>query len=80
LFYSPATPHIWPTIAYGKYCRQPARRPEIIQSHAHSRPDAFGDEFYDEEQSALVHETMKKRYPQMPEERLEQFDAMMEEA
>ena len=31
------------------------------------------------QQSALVHETMKKRYPQMPEERLEQFDAMMEE-
>jgi len=31
------------------------------------------------QQSALVHETMKKRYPQMTEERLEQFDAMMEE-
>jgi hypothetical protein len=31
------------------------------------------------QQSALVHETMKKRYPQMSEERLEQFDAMMEE-
>ena len=31
------------------------------------------------QQSALVHETMKKRYPQMTEEKLEQFDAMMEE-
>jgi hypothetical protein len=31
------------------------------------------------QQSALVHETMKKRYPQMSEERLEQFDAMMGE-
>ena len=31
------------------------------------------------QQSALFHETMKKRYPQMSEERLEQFDAMMEE-
>src|SRR5205814_8498769 len=31
------------------------------------------------QQSALVHETMKKRYRQMTEERLEQFDAMMEE-
>jgi hypothetical protein len=31
------------------------------------------------QQSALVHETMKTRYPQMTEERLEQFDAMMEE-
>jgi uncharacterized protein len=32
------------------------------------------------QQSALVHETMKKRYPQVAEERLEQFDAMMEES
>ena len=32
------------------------------------------------QQSALVHETMKKRYPQIAEERLEQFDAMMEES
>jgi len=32
------------------------------------------------QQSAVVHETMKKRYPQIAEERLEQFDAMMEES
>jgi hypothetical protein len=32
------------------------------------------------QQSALVHETMKKRYPQIADERLEQFDAMMEES
>jgi hypothetical protein len=32
------------------------------------------------QQSALVHESMKERYPQIAEERLEQFDAMMEES
>jgi uncharacterized protein len=33
-----------------------------------------------EQQSALVQETMKKRYPQITQERLAQFDAMMQES
>jgi hypothetical protein len=33
-----------------------------------------------EQQSALVQETMKKRYPQITQQRLAQFDAMMQES
>ena len=33
-----------------------------------------------QQQSALVRETMRKRYPGMPEERMARFDAMMQES
>ena len=46
--------------------------------HIHDQMHSVMDSMT-KQQSALVHETMKKRYRQMPEERLEQFEAMMED-
>src|SRR5438045_9782362 len=60
----------------------PASRQDVLKlfkvMHIHDQMRSVMDAMT-KQQSALVHETMKKRYPQMTEERLEQFDAMMEE-
>ena len=61
----------------------PASRQEVLKlfkvMHIHDQMRSVMDSMT-KQQSALVHETMKKRYPQIAEERLEQFDAMMEES
>ena len=61
----------------------PASRQDVVKlfkvMHIHDQMGSAMDSMT-KQQSALVHETMKKRYPQMPEERLEQFDSMMEES
>jgi hypothetical protein len=61
----------------------PARRQDVLKlfkvMHIHGQMRSVMDSMT-KQQSALVHETMKKRYPQIAEERLEQFDAMMEES
>jgi uncharacterized protein len=60
----------------------PASRQDVLKlfqvMHIHDQMRSVMDSMT-KQQSALVHETMKQRYPQMPEERIEQFDAMMEE-
>jgi len=61
----------------------PASRQDVLKlfkvMHIHDQMRSVMDSMT-KQQSALVHETMKKRYPQVAEERLEQFDAMMEES
>jgi len=61
----------------------PASRQDVLKlfkvMHIHDQMRSVMDSMT-KQQSALVHETMKKRYPQIAEERLEQFDAMMEES
>jgi hypothetical protein len=61
----------------------PANRQDVLKlfkvMHIHDQMRSVMDSMT-KQQSALVHETMKKRYPQIAEERLEQFDAMMEES
>ena len=61
----------------------PARRQDVLKlfevMHIHDQMRSVMDSMT-KQQSAMVHETMKKRYPQIAEERLEQFDAMMEES
>ena len=61
----------------------PASRQDVLKlfkvMHIHDEMRLVMDSMT-KQQSALVHETMKKRYPQIAEERLEQFDAMMEES
>ena len=61
----------------------PASRQDVLElfkvMHIHDQMRSVMDSMT-KQQSALVHETMKKRYPQIAEERLEQFDAMMEES
>jgi hypothetical protein len=61
----------------------PASRQDVLKlfkvMHIHDQMRSVMDSMT-KQQSALVHESMKKRYPQIAEERLEQFDAMMEES
>ena len=61
----------------------PASRQDILKlfkvMHIHDQMRSVMESMT-KQQSAMVHETMKKRYPQIAEERLEQFDAMMEES
>ncbi len=61
----------------------PASRQDVLKlfevMHIHDQMRSVMDSMT-KQQSALVHETMKKRYPQIAEERLQQFDAMMEES
>jgi hypothetical protein len=61
----------------------PASRQDVLKlfkvMHIHDQMRSVMDSMT-KQQSALVHETMKKRYPEVAEERLEQFDAMMEES
>ena len=61
----------------------PASRQDVLKlfkvMHIHDQMRSVMDSMT-KQQSAMVHETMKKRYPQIAEERLEQFDAMMEES
>ena len=61
----------------------PASRQDVLRlftvMHIHDQMRSVMDSMT-KQQSAMVHETMKKRYPQIAEERLEQFDAMMEES
>jgi hypothetical protein len=61
----------------------PARRQDVLKlfevMHIHDQMRSVMDSMT-KQQSAMIHETMKKRYPQIAEERLEQFDAMMEES
>lgn len=61
----------------------PASRQDVLKlfnvMHIHDQMRSVMDSMT-KQQSVLVHETMKKRYPQIAEERLEQFDAMMEES
>jgi hypothetical protein len=63
--------------------KAPASRQDVLKlfkvMHIHDQMSSVMDSMT-KQQSALVHETMKKRYPQIAEERLEQFDAMMEES
>jgi hypothetical protein len=63
--------------------RAPASRQDVLKlfkvMHIHDQMHLVMDSMT-KQQSVLVHETIKKRYPQMPEERLEQFDSMMEES
>jgi uncharacterized protein len=61
----------------------PASRQDVLKlfkvMHIHDQMRSVMESMT-KQQSAMVHETMKKRYPQIAEERLEQFDAMMEES
>jgi hypothetical protein len=61
----------------------PASRQDVLKlfkvMHIHDQMRSVMDSTT-KQQSALDHESIKKRYPQIAEERLEQFDAMMEES
>jgi hypothetical protein len=63
--------------------KSPASRQDVLKlfevMHIHDQMRSVMDSMT-KQQSAMVHETMKKRYPQIAEERLDQFDAIMEES